>query len=78
MTQDFLDMLLAGGKADTDCETTPDRADTASATHLIRAVAFECLLNHVVDERAQSVLRLVGFDGDFACCAVAGLSLIHI
>lgn len=72
MTQDFLDMLLAGGKADTDCETTPDRADTASATHLIRAVAFECLLNHVVDERAQSVLRLVGFDGDFACCAVAG------
>ena len=38
MTQDFLDMLLAGDKADTDCETTPDRADTASATHLIRAV----------------------------------------
>ena len=72
MTQDFLDMLLASSDADVDREATPGRVGATNATHLIRAVAFECLLNNVVDERAQSVLRLVGFDGDFACCAVAG------
>ena len=57
MTQDFLDMLLAGGKADTDCETPPDRADTASATHLIRAVAFECLLNSETEHASSETIR---------------------
>ena len=71
MTQDFLDMLLDKSAAGTDGED-PRHADASTATRLIRAVAFECLLDNVVDERAASVLRILGFDGDFTCCAVAG------
>ena len=72
MTQDFLDMLLTGSSADTDGESSQHHANRADAARLIRSVAFACLLNNVVDERAASVLRIIGFDGDFTCCAVAG------
>lgn len=39
---------------------------------LVRAIAFECLISGIIDERAASVLRVAGFDGDFACFAFAG------
>ncbi|MBW3095536.1 helix-turn-helix domain-containing protein [Bifidobacterium sp. 64T4] len=84
---DFLDLLLADGAGRADAmQGEHDRSDVAEtlgasgaagagdadAVGIIRAVAFECLLNGVTDERAASLLRILGFDGDFTCCAVAG------
>ena len=60
MTSDFLSLLTA------------DDAAGCDGNGRVRAVAFECLVSGIIDERAVSVLRLAGFDGDFACFAIAG------
>ena len=60
MTSDFLSLLTA------------DDAAGGDGGGRVRAVAFECLVSGIIDERAVSVLRLAGFDGDFACFAIAG------
>lgn len=57
---------------DSGVSEASDAPGAADATGIIRAVAFECLLNGMTDERAASLLRILGFDGDFTCCAVAG------
>ena len=58
MTGDFLDLLSAESAADSGAR--------------VRAVAFECLMSGITDERSASILRLAGFDGNFACFAIAG------
>ena len=60
MTSDFLSLLTA------------DDAAGGDGGGRVRAVAFECLVSGIIDERAVSVLRLAGFDGDFGCFAIAG------
>ena len=60
MTSDFLSLLTA------------DDAAGGDGGDRVHAVAFECLVSGIIDERAVSVLRLAGFDGDFVCFAIAG------
>lgn len=87
---DFLE-LLAADVADSSGASgmpgAPDSSDSAApgitATNRVRTVLFECLFNHLADERVESLFTILGFEHDFDCYAIAGyparsLSLIHI
>lgn len=60
---DFLDLLTR--------ETgTVDDDGTADAR--LERITFECLTSGMNDGRVASLLRILGFDGAFACFAIAG------
>ena len=61
---DFLELLCAEAEG-------RDEA-TEGARVRLESVAFECLASGLADDRVASLLRLLGFDGDCACFAVAG------
>ncbi|PLS29593.1 PucR family transcriptional regulator [Bifidobacterium parmae] len=60
---DFLDLLTNAAEADDD---------DGSARARVERVAFESLTSGLSDERVASLLRVLGFDGGFACFAIAG------
>ncbi|NEG54966.1 PucR family transcriptional regulator [Bifidobacterium platyrrhinorum] len=60
---DFLDLLTRDASA----------ADDDGAAARLAKVAFECLASGLSDDRVASLLRALGFDGAFACFAIAGL-----
>ena len=43
-----------------------------SATDRARTVLFECLFNHLADDRVASLFTILGFEHDFTCYAIAG------
>lgn len=61
---DFLELLCAEAEGS-------DGTMEGSRVRL-ESVAFECLTSGMADDRVTSLLRLLGFDGDCACFAVAG------
>lgn len=65
---DFLELLAADVAASPN---GPDSPDTA-ATDRVRTVLFECLFNHLADERVESLFTILGFEHDFDCYAIAG------
>jgi hypothetical protein len=74
MPTDFLQLLCsdAAGSADTaDSIGSNDSADAAAADR-VRTVLFECLFNHLCDERVASLFTILGFEDDFGCYAIAG------
>ncbi len=77
MTGDFLSLLTANTTAEhasdgSKCSEHENRGKCAEHEERVRAVAFECLISGIIDERAASLLRIAGFDGNFACFAFAG------
>ena len=76
---DFLE-LLAADVADSSGASgmpgAPDSSDSAApgitATNRVRTVLFECLFNHLADERVESLFTILGFEHDFDCYAIAG------
>ena len=53
--------------------TLPDSsAPGIAATNRVRTVLFECLFNHLADERVESLFTILGFEHDFDCYAIAG------
>ena len=76
---DFLE-LLAADVADSSGASgmpgAPDSSDSAApgitATNRVRTVLFECLFNHLADERVESLFTILGFEHDFDCYTIAG------
>ena len=76
---DFLE-LLAADVADSSGASgmpgAPDSSDSSApgiaATNRVRTVLFECLFNHLADERVESLFTILGFEHDFDCYAIAG------
>ncbi|KFI97283.1 helix-turn-helix domain-containing protein [Bifidobacterium stellenboschense] len=60
---DFLDLLTSAAEADDD---------DGSARARMERVTFESLTSGLSDDRVASLLRVLGFDGGFACFAIAG------
>lgn len=60
---DFLDLLTSAAEADDD---------DGSARARVERVTFESLASGLDDDRVASLLRVLGFDGGFACFAIAG------
>ena len=55
--------------------TLPIRPHPASPRHRtnrVRTVLFECLFNHLADERVSPCSTILGFEHDFDCYAIAG------
>lgn len=65
---DFLELLAA------DAANSSDFTDRSgiSATDRARTVLFECLFNHLADDRVASLFTILGFEHDFTCYAIAG------
>lgn len=68
---DFLELLAA------DAANSSDFTDRSgiSATDRARTVLFECLFNHLADDRVASLFTILGFEHDFTCYAIAGYPL---
>ena len=64
----FLELLAA------DAANSSDFTDRSgiSATDRARTVLFECLFNHLADDRVASLFTILGFEHDFTCYAIAG------
>ncbi|WP_043165764.1 helix-turn-helix domain-containing protein [Bifidobacterium callitrichos] len=78
---DFLDMLtshvsrsVAEGVADGGDESGAERSD---ARTLLTRVAFESLADGLSDDRVASMLRVLGWDGDVPCFAIAGRPAVN-
>lgn len=61
---DFLELLAA--------DVADSSAPGIAATNRVRTVLFECLFNHLADERVESLFTILGFEHDFDCYAIAG------
>ena len=63
---DFLELLAA------DAANSSDFTDRSgiSATDRARTVLFECLFNHLADDRVASLFTILGFEHDFTCYAI--------
>ena len=61
---DFLELLAA--------DVADSSAPGITATNRVRTVLFECLFNHLADERVESLFTILGFEHDFDCYAIAG------
>ena len=64
---DFLDLLTRD-----DGSNVEDGIGGGDARTRLNQVTFECLTSGLSDGRVASLLRALGFDGDFACFAIAG------
>lgn len=74
---DFLDLLAHDGgdavRSEGKVETGGDGvADVEDGGERLMRVAFECLASGLDDARVASLLRVLGFDGDFPCFSIAG------
>ncbi|WP_055427840.1 PucR family transcriptional regulator [Bifidobacterium aesculapii] len=65
---DFLDLLTR------DDGSNPENGIVGGgdARARLNQITFECLTSGLSDGRVASLLRALGFDGDFACFAIAG------
>lgn len=77
---DFLDVLTShvsesvSGSASDDAGAVGGSGD---ARTLLTRVAFESLTDGLSDDRVASMLRVLGWDGDFACFAIAGRPAVN-
>ena len=77
---DFLDVLTShvsesvSGSASDDAGAVGGAGD---ARTLLTRVAFESLADGLSDDRVASMLRVLGWDGDFACFAIAGRPAVN-
>lgn len=76
---DFLELLaadVADSSGASGTPSAPDSSDSAApgiaATNRVRTVLFECLFNHLTDERVESLFTILGFEHDFDCYTIAG------
>ncbi|MBT1173647.1 helix-turn-helix domain-containing protein [Bifidobacterium sp. MA2] len=69
---DFLGLLTSYADRRADAGEGDGRDGDADARALLTRVAFESLADGLSDERVASLLRVIGWDGDFPCFAIAG------